>query len=201
MNDEFQTILTESQGQYKEKGSKFNAFAYPVQSEEDIKQILQDLRKEYYDARHHCYAYRLGSEKEVYRTNDDGEPSGSAGKPIFGQLLSYDLTDILVVVIRYFGGTKLGVSGLINAYRTATRDALENSNIITKTVQHIFSIHFEYLLMNDVMKIIKDMNPDVLDQDFDLDCKMKLSIRQTMAEELSAKLHNISGLKILNPDQ
>lgn len=193
-SDEYKTIARLSEGQYKEKGSKFIAFAQPVADEDEIKTILAELRKSYYDARHHCYAYRLGPDKERYRANDDGEPSGSAGKPILGQLLSYDLTDILVVVIRYFGGTKLGVSGLINAYRTATKEAIESADIIVKREQEILHIQFEYLQLNEVMKAIKDLEPEILKQEFDMNCQMTLSIRKAEADRLYGLLEKIDSL-------
>ena len=147
-----------------------------------------------YDARHHCYAYRLEPDKKKFRANDDGEPSGSAGKPIQGQLLSFDLTDILIVVIRYFGGTKLGVSGLINAYRTAAREAIESANILTKTVQKVTKIKFDYIKLNDVMRIIKDDQPEILYQEFEMDCQMTLSIRVSEADKLIGKLQKIETL-------
>ena len=195
--DEFKTITKHSQGLYKEKGSKFIALAYPVYTEEEVKTILQGLRKEYYDARHHCYSYRLGADKKKYRINDDGEPSGSAGKPIHGQILSYDLTDILIVVIRYFGGTKLGVSGLISAYRTAAKEAIESNKILVKTVQIITEIDFDYIQLNDVMRIVKELNPKILSQEFEMDCKMRLSIRENDYEELLGKLLKVKNLKVL----
>jgi len=197
-NDEYRTIQAKSEGLYKEKGSKFIALAFPVKNEDEIKTILQELRKSYYDARHHCYAYRLEPNKKKYRSNDDGEPSGSAGKPILGQLLSFDLTDILIVVIRYFGGTKLGVSGLINAYRTAAREAIENSLILTKTEQVVYKIRFDYVKLNDVMKIIKNDNPEILFQEFEMDCQMTLSIRISESEKLANKLQKIRTLSFVN---
>lgn len=200
MMDEYKTITKTSEGLYKEKGSKFIALAYPVQSEDEVKSILQGLRKEYYDARHHCYSYRLGPDKEKYRVNDDGEPSGSAGKPIHGQLLSFDLTDILIVVIRYFGGTKLGVAGLINAYRTAAKEAIESNKIIVKTVQVAVKINFDYIQLNDVMKIIKELNPKIHSQEFEMDCKMHLSIRKKVSEELLARLLKVKNLKVLESE-
>ena len=158
MADSYLTIEKYTEGIYKEKGSKFLAFAYPVTTQDEIKQILADLRKKYYDATHHCYAYILGFDKEEFRMNDDGEPSGTAGRPILNALLSKDVTNILVVVVRYFGGTLLGVPGLINAYKTATQEALANALIVEKTVNDVYQIDFEYLVMNDVMRIIKDEN-------------------------------------------
>ena len=200
MMDEYKTIAKTSEGLYKEKGSKFIALAYPVYSEEEVKSILQGLRKEYYDARHHCYSYRLGPEKLKYRINDDGEPSGSAGKPIHGQLLSFDLTDILIVVIRYFGGTKLGVAGLINAYRTSAREAIESNRIIVKTVQIAIKINFDYIQLNDVMKIIKELSPKIHSQEFEMDCNMHLSIRENDSEELLARLLKVKNLKVLESE-
>lgn len=196
--DEFRTIKSKSEGIYKEKGSKFIALAYPVKNEQEIKAIQQELRKEFYDARHHCFAYRLGPNKEKFRANDDGEPSGSAGKPILGQLLSLDLTDILVVVIRYFGGTKLGVSGLINAYRTSTRDALDDASILTKTQQKKYKIRFDYVQLNGVMKIVKEDQPKIIFQEFEMDCQMTLSIRVSEADKLESKLSKIETLVFID---
>ncbi len=193
--DNYRTIEAPSTGDYKEKGSKFPTLAFPVYSEEEIKEILQRLRKEYYDARHHCYAYRLGADKLRFRANDDGEPSSSAGKPILGQLLSNDLTNILIVVIRYFGGTKLGVSGLINAYRTAAADAISNAKIIEKTVNDIIEISFDYLAMNDVMKVIKDGALNQIDQKFDLQCSITISIRQGESQMVRDKFEKIDSVK------
>lgn len=197
-SDEYKTIKTKSEGLYKEKGSKFIAFGFPVKSEDEIKAILLELRKKYYDARHHSYAYRLGPDKKKYRSNDDGEPSGSAGKPILGQLHSFDLTDSLIVVIRYFGGTKLGVSGLMNAYRTAAREAIGNTSIITKTEQELCQIKFEYVKLNDVMKIIKDDKPEIIFQEFEMNCQMTLSIRVSKSEMLISKLKKIETLTFVN---
>ena len=194
-NDNYKTIQQESEGLYKEKGSKFIAYAYPVSTEEEIKEHIAKLKKEYYDARHHCYAYMLGADKKNFRANDDGEPSSTAGKPILGQILSNDLTNILIVIIRYFGGTKLGASGLIHAYRTAASDAIENAEIIEKTVNDIYDIHFDYLVMNDIMKIIKDEQPEQLGQDFNLTCKITLSIRQSEVQRLIEKFEKITSVK------
>ena len=163
-SDTYLTLAKPSQGLYKEKGSKFLAFAYPVQTEAQIKEHVEALRKEYYDARHHCYAYVLGAGQEVYRANDDGEPSGTAGRPIHGQILSQKLTDILVVVVRYFGGIKLGVSGLINAYKTAAADALNQAQIVEKIVTKRHKVRFSYEEMNKVMRIVKDLQLQVLGQ-------------------------------------
>jgi uncharacterized YigZ family protein len=163
--DEYLTLKNESQGLYKEKGSRFIAIAVPVGSAGEVKSQLERLRKLYHDARHHCYAYRLGEEPYEYRYNDDGEPSGTAGKPIYGQIQSFDLTNILIVVIRYFGGVKLGTGGLIQAYRSAARDSVNNGEIITKTWKAVFEIRFNYPRMNDVMRIIKDENLRIIRQD------------------------------------
>lgn len=156
-NDTYMSIAAPSEGIYKEKGSKFLAFAYPVMSEEEIKAHLERIRKEYYDARHHCYAYRLGLEGNVWRMNDDGEPSSTAGRPIFGQIQSAGLSDILIVVVRYFGGIKLGVPGLINAYRSAAADAISNGRTIEKVAAEAFSVTFDYAAMDKVMRTLKDM--------------------------------------------
>ncbi len=194
-NDTYKTIGTTSKGLYKEKGSKFIAHAYPVTSEEEIKAHIVSLKKEYYDARHHCYAYMLGADKKDFRANDDGEPSSTAGKPILGQILSNDITNILIVVIRYFGGTKLGVSGLIRAYKTAASEVISNAQILDKTVNDIYDINFDYLVMNDVMKIIKDDQPEQLGQDFNLTCKITLSIRQSEVDRIIGKFSKIDSVK------
>lgn len=177
LSDTYKTIAAPSEGLYKEKGSKFLAFAYPVQTELKIKEHLEALRKQYYDARHHCYAYVLGPRQEVYRANDDGEPSATAGRPIHGQILSQGLTDVLVVVVRYFGGTKLGTSGLINAYKTATLDALQQAEVIEKIVMQRYRIRFPYEQMNQVMRIVKDLQLQVVEQQFDLQCVLVLAVR------------------------
>ena len=195
-SDIYKTIKNRSEGSYKEKGSKFLAFAYPVYTEDEIKEHLAELRKEYYDARHHCYAWKLGLDGNRYRANDDGEPSGTAGKPIYGQLLSHELTNILVVVVRYFGGTKLGTSGLIHAYKTATKDAIENTTIIELTVNDTIEVKFDYGVMNEVMRIIKDDNPEIITQDFNLNCKMEFSIRKSKTEMLVSKLKKLESVRI-----
>ncbi|WP_020527495.1 YigZ family protein [Flexithrix dorotheae] len=194
--DSYFTIKAVAEGIYKEKGSKFYAFAYPVSNEDEIKSCLQELKKQYYDARHHCYAYILGKDKLNYRSNDDGEPGNSAGPPILGQIRSKELTDVLVVVVRYFGGTKLGVGGLITAYKTSTQEALENAEIITKYLEKEFKITFEYPQMNDVMKLVKDFDLKILDQYFEQDCVMRLIVREKYANELELKLKKIDGLRL-----
>jgi uncharacterized YigZ family protein len=193
-DDTYRTISSSSRGIYKEKGSKFIALAFPVSSEEDVKMQLTALRKEYHDARHHCYAYCLGYDKSAWRVNDDGEPSGTAGKPIFGQIQSLDLTYILIVVIRYFGGIKLGIPGLINAYRTAAREALSHALIVTRTVDEIYEVCFEYPSMNDVMKILKDEQADILIQEFENTCKIRFSIRRSSGMTITGRLQKIQGI-------
>lgn len=186
--DTYKSIETASTGLYKEKGSKFLAFAYPVKNEAEVKENIEHLRHEYYDARHHCYAYILGFDKSAYRVNDDGEPFGTAGKPIYGQLLSFDLTNTLVVVIRYFGGIKLGVSGLINAYKTATRDALLNANILEKTINEVYKLEFPYEMMNDAMKIVKDYGLQIIETNFDTESAIKFKIRRNNAQKVIDKI-------------
>jgi uncharacterized YigZ family protein len=196
LEDKYLTINAPSEGLYKEKGSKFIAFAVPVSNVEQIKTILEEKRKEHHDARHVCYAYILGVDKADYRSNDDGEPSGTAGRPILGSLLSAGVTNVLIAVVRYFGGTKLGTSGLINAYKVAAADALENAEIIEKTVDEEIHISFDYLVMNDVMKIIKDVAPQVMSQQFDNNCNMVLSIRKGDAPNLIERLKKVESLII-----
>jgi uncharacterized YigZ family protein len=186
--DTYKTITQPGSGIYKEKGSKFIALAYPVTGEDGVKQILEDLRKEYYDARHHCYAYILGPDKSAWRVNDDGEPSGTGGKPIHGQILSFDLTNILIVVIRYFGGTKLGVSGLINAYKSAAKDALLQAEIVEKTVNEVYRLEFPYELMNDVMRIIKEEDLQIIENQFNNSCTITYSIRKNEADRVKTRL-------------
>lgn len=198
MEDTYLTISTISEGLYKEKGSKFLAFAIPVTSVSEVKTILEEKRKVYYDARHVCYAYLIGEETKESRSNDDGEPSGTAGKPILGAILSKQLTNVLIVVVRYFGGTKLGTSGLINAYREASFDALENNEIIEKTIETPIEINFDYISMNDVMKVIKELSPTILNQEFDNICCMNLSIRKSDYPRIIDKFKNIDGLTINN---
>ncbi|HBF87955.1 MAG TPA: YigZ family protein [Bacteroidales bacterium] len=195
IQDTYKTISQPSQGIYKDKGSKFIAFAYAVYSENEIKDIQAKLRKDYHDARHHCYAYRLGYKKEIFRTNDDGEPSNSAGKPILGQIQSHDLTNVLIVVVRYFGGVLLGVGGLINAYRTAAAEAIKNTNIIEKTVNDIWQINYEYQAMPDVMKIIKDDNIPQLETIFEINCTIKISVRKSLIMGVIDKLEKIETVK------
>jgi len=195
MNDLYKTIQSNSNGLYKEKGSKFIAFAYPFNSEEDIKAKIGEIQKQYYDARHHCFAWRIGPDMARYRVNDDGEPSGSAGKPIFGQIQARELTDVLVIVIRYFGGTLLGVGGLINAYRSAASDALERSRIIELKVYTLVQLEFEYAQMNSVMKVIKEFQLGFEDQQFDLVCSLTLKIWKRNELQVIERLSAIKGCK------
>ena len=193
MIDEYKPI-TDSIGEryYTEKRSKFLAFAHHVTSVDEVKEIVGAYRKKYYDARHCCYAYMLGPERQEFRANDDGEPSSTAGKPILGQINKAELTDILVVVIRYFGGVKLGTSGLIVAYREATIDVLSHCEEVTKQVEEIVTYDFTYPMMNDVMRIVKEMNPRIVDQQFDNTCSIQLSIRKSEAEQLRTRLKKLS---------
>lgn len=194
--DTYLTIAQPCEGLYKDKGSKFIAFAYPVRNEEEIKKLLVDLRKEHFNARHHCFAFRLGADKQSFRANDDGEPKYTAGKPILGQIQSKDLTNILIVVVRYFGGTLLGVGGLINAYRQAAADAIENAVIIEKVVNDVYQITFDYLQMSQVMKIIKDENLEQIQQNFDLDCNLVFSVRKNNLNKMLELFSKISNLEL-----
>ncbi len=188
MSDEYKTIASTSEGYYTEKRSKFLAFAHHVENIDDIKKLLADYRKKYYDARHVCYAYMLGPERTDFRANDDGEPSSTAGKPILGQINSNELTDILIVVVRYYGGVNLGTSGLIVAYREAAADALAHAHIETRQVEEIVKYSFAYPQMNDVMRIVKDMNPRIVSQTYDNTCEIVLSIRKSEADQLRSRL-------------
>ena len=191
--DEFLTITdTPAEGFYSEKRSKFLAFAFHVTSEEEVKQYVAEFRKKYYDARHVCWAYMLGADRTDFRANDDGEPSSTAGKPILGQINKNELTDILVIVVRYYGGVNLGTSGLIVAYRTAAAEAIANAEIVSQFVEEEVVFDFPYIMMNDVMKIIKDMSPRIISQTYDNTCEMKLSIRKSEAPMLKAKFDKLA---------
>lgn len=198
MDDTYKTIAETSKAVYTEKRSKFIGYAIPVISVDEVKAILDKYRKEYYDARHICWAYMLGGERTEFRSNDDGEPSGTAGKPILGQINSNELTNILVVVIRYFGGIKLGTSGLISAYKEAAAEVITEASIIEKTIDCRISFTFGYPQMNDVMKLVKEMEPNILHQQFDMDCAMTLIIRKSKSDELSSRLEKIEGLKLID---
>ena len=191
MTDEYKTIQATSEGYYTEKRSKFLAFAHHVETVDEVKNLLAGYRKKYYDARHVCYAYMLGAGREDFRANDDGEPSSTAGKPILGQINSNELTDILIVVVRYYGGVNLGTSGLIVAYREAAADALAHADIVTRQVEEEIVYQFSYPQMNDVMRIVKEMQPRVVSQSFDNTCEIRLRIRQSEAEQLRQKLNKL----------
>ena len=195
--DTYKTIIGVAEGIYTEKRSKFIAIAIPVHAVEEIKQHLDIYQKKYYDARHVCYAYMLGHERKDFRANDNGEPSGTAGKPILGQINSNGLTDILIVVVRYFGGIKLGTSGLIVAYKAAAAEAIANATIIEKTVDDEIAVAFEYPFMNDVMRIVKEEEPEILEQSYDMDCLMKLRIRRSMMGKLRARLEKVETARII----
>ena len=194
VEDQYKTIVEETigEGYYTEKRSKFLAFAHHIESVDEAKELVIAYRKQYYDARHCCYDYMLGTEQKALRDNDDGEPSSTAGKPILGQIISHELTDVIVFVIRYFGGVKLGTSGLINAYRTAANEALSNASVVVKQVEETIDFDFTYPMMNDVMRVVKEMQPRVIDQKFDNTCSIKLSIRKSEAEQLRMRLSKLS---------
>ena len=195
-DDTYKMLSAPGEGLYKEKGSKFIATAFTVTSEEEVKQALAEVKKKYYDARHHCYAYMIGPDKSGFRSSDDGEPSGTAGKPILNQILSKDVTNVCVIVVRYFGGIKLGVSGLINAYKTAARDALDNAVVIEKTVDEVYSLEFAYPLMNDVMRVMKEEGLEQRNPRFEIDCYLEFSTRKNNADQIVAKFKNIFGVTI-----
>ena len=195
-SDSYLTISSPSSGQITEKRSKFLAFAFPVSTVEQVKALVDAYAKKYYDARHLCYAYMLGHQRLLFRANDNGEPSGTAGKPILGQINSNELTDILIIVVRYFGGVKLGTSGLIQAYKAAAAEAIAAATIIEKTVDEQITITFEYPLMNQVMRIIKDEEPSIISQSFDNDCLMTLSIRASLMPRLRQHLEKIDGVQV-----
>lgn len=194
-DDTYKTIQELSEGVYRDKGSKFIAYLYPLISENDIKDIITALKAEHPKARHHCWAFRLSPDRTVFRLNDDGEPSGTAGRPILNTLLSNELTNVLAVVVRYFGGTLLGVPGLINAYKSATVEAVKNAKIIEKTVNSVFRIEFGHSQMNEVMKIVKEEDLKISNQNFDLNCSFLLEIRQSQVNKVLGKLEKVEGLK------
>ena len=194
--DSYKTIAKPAEGSYSEKRSKFLAYAFPVQSEQEVKQRLAEIQKKHWDARHHCYAYILGPHKDAYRLNDNGEPSGTAGRPIYGQLLSKDLTNTLVIVVRYFGGIKLGVSGLQNAYKVAAKDALDSAVIEERTIQEQYRVVFEYVKMNDIMQILKDPEIQVLDRQSDMRCTYIISVRQREADRITDALRKVAMTEV-----
>ena len=193
-DDTYKTIAAPAEGLFRDRGSKFLAFAYPIATETEIKDIVAQLKAGHPKANHHCWAMRLGIDRSVFRINDDGEPPGTAGRPILNTLLSRDITNVLVVVVRYFGGSLLGVPGLINAYRSATEDVLKAAVIIEKTVNDIYKIEFDHLLMNDIMRIVKENNLTILNQSFDTQCSIEVSIRKTQVNQTISKLNKLSGL-------
>lgn len=197
MEDTFLTLKLDSEGMYKEKGSKFLAFAYPVVNEEEIKEKIDALKKKYHDARHHCYAYRIGYDQSRFRANDDGEPNHSAGDPILGQIRSHELTNVLIVVVRYFGGTKLGVGGLIQAYKTAASESIANNEIITGIIREKLVIQFDYQVLNEVMKMIKEDDLEIMDQKFDSSCGIKLRVRLRVLPEVREKIQAMQNVKVL----
>ena len=192
-NDSYRSIASRSEGLFKDNGSRFIALAFPVESETEIKEIVSSLKKEYHDARHHCYAYRLGYRGDIFRANDDGEPSSSAGRPILGQIDANGLSDILVVVVRYFGGIKLGIPGLIRAYKTSTADAISNARIIEKIARRRFRLSFGYLNMNDVMKTVKEMGLSPCRQEFGMECTMEVPVRLSLADKFLETCSKIEG--------
>lgn len=197
IKDTYKTIDEIYEGVYTEKKSKFIAIAIPVRSVDEIKTHLEYYQKKYYDARHVCYAYMLGHERKDFRANDNGEPSGTAGKPILGQINSNELTDILVLVVRYFGGIKLGTGGLVVAYKAATIEALSNASFVEKTVNETVQITFEYPFMNDIMRIVKEDEPEILSQTYDMDCTMMLSIRKSAMAKMKSKLLKVETARFI----
>jgi uncharacterized YigZ family protein len=194
--DTFKTIRTPAEGIFKDRGSKFLAYAYPIKQENEVKPLVENLKKEHFKAVHHCFAYRLGLDRSNFRVNDDGEPSGTAGKPIFNTLLSQEITNILVVVVRYFGGTLLGVPGLINAYKCATIEALAMADIIEKTVNDVYIVSFEFVQMNDIMKVVKEFSLKIRNQTYDNQCTMELEFRKTLTNQLIGKFEKIDGIVV-----
>jgi len=195
-DDSYKTIENASEGIFRDKGSKFIAYAYPIRSEEEVKPIIMSLRAANAKANHFCYAYRLTPNRSVFRVNDDGEPSGTAGRPILNCLLSEDITNVLIVVVRYFGGTLLGVPGLINAYKNASIEAIKAAKIISKTVNDVYEVHFEYLQINDVMKLSKEENLQILAQQFDTNCILKFEVRKAQLNQVLSKFNKIDGVKL-----
>lgn len=194
--DVYRTIAAPAEGIYTEKRSKFIAIALPVRTVDEVKALLEEYQKKYYDARHVCYAYMLGPQRKDFRANDNGEPSGTAGKPILGQINSNELTDILIIVVRYFGGIKLGTSGLIVAYKAAAAEALAVAEVVEKTVDECIRFWFEYPFMNDVMRVVKEEGPEIVEQGYDMDCRMTLRIRSSLMPRLRARLEKVETLRI-----
>ena len=196
IKDSYKSIAAEARGLFKDNGSRFIAHAYPVETEEEVKEIVAALIKEYYDARHHVYAYRLGYLGDKFRANDDGEPSGSSGRPVLGQIDSLGLSDVLVVVVRYFGGIKLGIPGLIRAYKSSTADALENAEIVEKIASKMYRVHFGYMSMNSVMKVMKDMGLEQKNQKFDMECSIDTSVRLSLTDSFLERMGDVDGCRV-----
>lgn len=199
MDDTYKTILNEAEGYLTERKSKFISYIFPVKTEEDVMDILEEYRKKYHNARHICWAYMLGTAREDFRANDDGEPSGTAGKPVLGQINSYNLTNALILVVRYFGGTLLGTGGLIRAYREAAAAAIENAKIVEKTIDDAFVLQFDYPLLNDVMRVLNQFDESKWTQTFTESCEMEINIRQSQSEQLAQTLSSIYGVKLTKP--
>lgn len=195
--DTYKTIELPSSGIYKEKGSKFLSFAFPVKNETEIKSTLEQIKKEYFDASHHCFAYVIGYDKSGWRINDDGEPSGTAGRPIYGQIQSFDLTNVLIVVVRYFGGIKLGVGGLITAYKVASQDALNNAKIVERTINEIYRLEFTYEQVNEAMKLVKEFGLQILESNFDTRSYIVYKIRRNLAQKVISKSEGIYRFKVI----
>lgn len=194
--DKYKIITTEGEGLYKEKGSKFVAVAFPVRTEADVKARVAAIRKKYFDAKHHCYAFMIGPDKSCYRSSDDGEPSGTAGKPILNQILSKDVTNVCVVVTRYFGGQLLGVPGLINAYKTSAREALDNCTVVEKTVDEVYALEFDYPLLNDVMRVLKEENLEQQNPKYEMRCYLEISVRQKESDRIIEKIKRLFGVDV-----
>ena len=195
--DTYKTITSPAEGLFKDKGSKFIAYAYPLRNEEEVKERVAALKAEHPKARHHCWAYRLTPDRSVYRINDDGEPSGTAGRPILNTLLSYDVTNLLVVVVRYFGGTLLGVPGLIHAYKTATQEALQAAEVVELTVNDRYRVSFDYEQMNNIMRIVKEEGISVLNQAFDTRCQLDVEIRQQQVNRVVERFQQVGGAEVV----
>ena len=193
IQDSYKSIAAEAKGLFKDNGSRFIAHAYPVETEEEVKEIVATLKKEYFDARHHVYAYRLGYMGDKFRANDDGEPSGSSGRPVLGQIDSLGLSDVLVVVVRYFGGIKLGIPGLIRAYKSSTADALANAEIVEKIASKVYRVHFGYMSMNSVMKVLKDMGLEQKNQKFDMECSIDVTVRLSLVDTFTERMDDVDG--------
>ena len=196
MDDTFKTLKENTEGLFKDKGSKFFAYGYPISKEEQVKDLVQQLKKEHHSARHHCYAFKIGIENVQFRANDDGEPSGTAGKPILGQIESNDLTNILIVVVRYFGGILLGTGGLINAYRNAAADCIANAKIDTRIIENELSVSFSYEQLNTAMRVVKEEDLRVVEQNFLESCEMKIAVKQSQYESVFNKFDSIYGIEV-----